>query len=329
MSNSEIKQDHEEILFPDQPICDPHHHFFDLPDFQYMPDDLMEDIIVGHNIVRTVYVDCKTGYRKTGPEELKPVGETEYVEKLVSGNRNSQGIEIAAGIIGFADLKLEDAVIPVLEAHLAASPKRFRGIRNVAAWDDSPAFSKGYHAPHAGLLLDKAFRRGFSCLDKLDISFDAMIFHTQLPDLIDLAKAFPETTIILNHIGAPLGIGPYADKLEEVSNNWKKGIASLSECKNVFIKIGGFGMDICACGLNRLSKPISSAELCEVIKPCGLWCIEKFGVDRCMFESNFPVDKELLSYVVLWNAFKRMTGDFSSHERQALFHDTAAKAYRL
>jgi L-fuconolactonase len=329
MLNNKIMPGDEEILFPGLPICDPHQHFFNFPDFQYTPDDLMKDITTGHKVVQTVYIDCKTGYRENGPDDLKPVGETEYVENLVSNYINPQQIKIAAGIVGFADLKLGDSVKPVLEAHMAASPKRFRGVRNVAAWDISPAFSIGCNAPHAGLLLDSAFRKGFAYLKKFKLSFDAMVFHTQLPDLIDLAGAFPDTTIILNHIGLPLGIGPYADKQNEVFSNWKKGIAELSTCKNVFIKIGGFGMDICAYGLNNLSKPISSFELYEIIKPYCLWCIEKFDVDRCMFESNFPIDKRLLSYVVLWNAFKRITGDFSPNERQKLFHDTAVKVYGI
>lgn len=327
--NETVQIDNEEILLPELPVCDPHHHFFDFPDFKYMPGDFLEDISTGHHIVRTVYVECRTGYRDDGPEELRSVGETEYIETLISRRIPSGLMGVVSGIVGFADLRLGDAVKPVLEAHRTASPKKFCGIRNVAAWNNHPAFSKGYNAPQAGLLMDSAFRKGFAHLEKLTLGFDAMLFHTQLPELIDLAMSFPDTKIILDHSGVPLGIGPYAQRLDEVFRTWKNGMKKLSKCKNVFVKIGGFGMKICAYGLSGITKPIGSVDLAETIRPYCLWCIEQFGVHRCMFESNFPVDKELVSYRVLWNAYKRISADFSSGERQALFHDTAMQAYGL
>jgi L-fuconolactonase len=329
MTKIETNPANEKILFPDLPICDSHHHFFKLPDFTYMLPDLMKDISTGHNIVSTVYVDARTGYRETGPEPLKPIGETEFVENLVSNSKISRQIDIAAGILGHADLKLGDAVKPVLEGHIAAGLDRFSGLRVIACWDASPACTRSINAPRDGLLLDKDFRRGFACLKEYNLSLDVTLFHPQIPELVDLARAFPDTTIVLDHTGGPLGVGPYADNPSEVFQTWQKKIAELAACQNVYLKIGGLAMDIYAYGLNRRPQPISSVQLAEVIRPYCLWSIEKFGVNRCMFESNFPVDKEQLSYSVIWNAFKRVTADFSALERKALFRDTAVKAYRL
>jgi L-fuconolactonase len=319
----------EELLFPDLPICDTHHHYFTGPEMRYSPEDFLQDILTGHNIVSTVHVSAKTGWREDGPENMKPVGETEYLEKLPRTSKKAPQIKLAAGIIGLADLNSGDAVKPILEAHLAASPKRFRGIRVIVAWDSSPACTRFINASRKGLLMDPTFRRGLSHLKEYNLSFEATLFHTQLVELVDLAKKFPDTVIIAGHTGEPLGAGPYADKQDEVVRIWKQGIADLAKCENVYLKIGGFGMEIAAYHLNTLPKPINSAALAERIRPWVLWCIEKFGAKRCMFESNFPIDKPCISYFDLWNTFKKLTSDFSSNERKALFHDTAVKVYRL
>lgn len=314
------------ILFPELQICDPHHHFFNEPDHKYMLDDLLQDLRTGHNVVRTVYIDCHSGYRTTGPVELQPVGETDFVVDLVSKNeKKAPGVKLAAGVVGFADLTLGEAVMPVLEAHLAAGKERFKGVRQVLAWDDNPA-SKGYNASRGKLAADKKFRAGFACLKKLNLSFDAMLFHSQLIELVDLALAFPDTTIILDHIGTPLSSGPYAGKQAEVFQDWKRGIAALGKCNNVYIKLGGFGMGIIDTEMKNLPDYVKMAE---AAKPYVSWCLEQFGVRRCMFESNFPVDKRMLSYAVIWNAFKYLTKDLIVGEREALFHDNAVKAYRL
>ncbi len=319
----------KEVLFPDLKICDCHHHFLNSPDFKYSPDDLIRDISRGHNIVSTVYIECKSGYYRNGVESLRPVGETENVERLISNCKNPQNVNLAAGIVGFADLKLGDSVIPVLEAHKAAS-KRFRGIRNISAWHDSSDFPKGPNdALHAGLLLDTAFRKGFTYLKRYDLSFDATLFHTQLAELIDLARTFPETIIIIDHLGIPLGVGPYASKKEEVFSVWKQHIAELSKLENVFLKIGGVGIESCPYGLKDQPQPIRMAAVAQGIRRYCLWGIEKLGVKRCMFESNFPVDGRLLSYGIIWNTFKLITSDFTPEERQSLFHDTAVTAYRI
>ena len=333
----------EEALEPELPICDPHHHLWDYPDGlpedkvpvfarqprHYLLPELLEDTGGGHNIVKTVFMECNSMYRKSGPQELRWVGETEFVQGIAA--QSESGLygttEVAAGIVGFVDLTLGDAAGPVLEVQVAASPNRFRGIRHISTWD--PANNLTSRSRIANLLSDANFRKGFAKLHSLGLSFDAWLYHTQLGELSDLAKAFPDTTIILNHIGGPLGFGTYAGKREAVFEVWKKGIAELAMHSNVSIKLGGMGMPIMGFGWHEHPKPPSSTELAGGMKPYLSWCIDKFGPSRCMFESNFPVDKKSYSYTVLWNAFKRFSKGFSTGERAALFHDTAVRIYRL
>jgi L-fuconolactonase len=273
-------------------------------------------------------VEYGSKYNTEAPEALRPVGETEFVSAMTRKNARSQHgtVRVAAGIVAFADLTLGPAVVPVLEAHLAAS-RRVRGIRQITTYEANSDVIRSTAVP--GTLLNPAFRAGFTRLRDYNLSFDAWLYHTQLPELLDLARAFPDTTIILDHIGGPLLIGPYALRRGEVFGEWQKGIAALSVCPNVYVKLGGLGMPFCGFGWSERDVPPGSAELAEAMAPFYLWCIEKFGCGRCMFESNFPVDKRSYSYTVLWNAFKLIARGFSPGERAALFHDTAVKAYRL
>ncbi len=332
----------EDALEPDLPICDPHHHLWDYPDNlpedkvpvfarqprHYLLPDILEDI-GGHNIVKTVFMECNSMYRKSGPQELRWVGETEFVQGIAA--QSASGLygdaEVAAGIVGFVDLTLGDAAGPVLEAQLAASPNRFRGIRHISTWDAANNLTSRSRIPN--LLSESKFRQGFAKLHNYGLSFDAWLYHTQLGELSDLAKAFPGTQIVLNHIGGPLGLGTYAGKRDAVFQDWTKGIAELSECPNVAIKLGGMGMPIMGFGWHERQKPPTSTELAEGMAPYLSWCIDKFGPNRCMFESNFPVDKKSYSYSVLWNGFKRFSSRFSRQERATLFHDTAVRIYRL
>ncbi len=320
----------EDPIDPELPICDPHHHLWERPGNRYVLDELLQDTGGGHNIVRTVFVECRSLYRKDGAPEMRPVGETEFVQGIAAQSASGQYGEtaVAAGIVGFADLTLGAAVAPVLEAQLAASLNRFRGIRHSNAWDASSEISS-YRSPPRGLLLDPGFREGFARLQEYGLSFDAWLYHPQLLELEDLAKAFPGTTIILDHIGGPLGIGPYAGKREEILPEWQRGIAALGARPNVVVKLGGLGMPVCGFGWHERATPPGSTELAEAMAPYYRYCIEQFGVDRCMFESNFPVDRVAYSYTVMWNAFKRIAEGFSPDERAALFHDTAARVYRL
>ena len=320
----------EEAIEPDLPICDPHHHLWERPDNRYLLDELLRDLGGGHSIVQTVFVECRSMYRNSGPEEMRPVGETEFVQGIAAQSASGQygTTLVAAGIVGHANLSMGDAVAPVLEAQVAASKNRFRGIRHISAWDQSPDVTPNRNLP-GGLLMDQKFREGFGCLQRYGLSFDAWLYHTQLVELVDLARTFPEVPIIADHIAGPLGIGPYAGRREEVFQEWKQGIAELAACPNVVVKVGGLGMAIGGFGWHQRSTPPGSEELSEAMAPYYLWCIEQFGADRCMFESNFPVDKAAYSYTVMWNAFKRIAKDFSDRDRAALFHDTAVRVYRL
>jgi len=315
-------------LGPDLPICDPHHHLRERPNDRYFLEEFLQDTGTGHNIVTTVCVENRAEYRTAGPEAMKPVGETEFFDSVgaraSADPRNST--VVAAGIVGHADLRLGDAVALVLEAHLAASPSRFRGIRHSTTWDESQAVRSD--GPK-GLLADGAFRKGFACLERYNLSFDAWLYHPQLSERVDLARLFPNVTIILDHIGGPLGVGPYKGKREEVFREWSRGIADLSACPNVALKLGGFGSTRSGYDWHERRVQPASAELANVMAPYFDFCIEKFGANRCMFESNFPVDKASYSYLSIWNAFKRLSQSYSNDERQALFHDTAMRLYRL
>jgi predicted TIM-barrel fold metal-dependent hydrolase len=320
----------EEAIDPDLPICDPHHHFWDRPGFRYMLDELLVDIGGGHNITETVFVECSAMYRKDGPESMSPVGETEFVQGLAAQSASGQygDTKVAAGIVGYADLRLGNAAEEVLEAHIAASPNRFRGIRNSSCWDASPDIG-GYKNPPKGLLSDLEFRKGFASLERLNLSFDAWLYHTQLQELVDLARVFPNVPIVLDHIAGPIGIGPYADKRDEVTQVWRQGMSDLATCENVDIKLGGLGMPLGGFGWHDRNAPPSSEDIAAEMTPYYTFLIEQFGVDRCMFESNFPVDNQSVSYTVLWNAFKRIAGSYTETEKAALFRNTARRFYRI
>jgi L-fuconolactonase len=326
----------EEPIDPEMPICDPHHHLWDhvnpndLRPGRYMLDELLRDTGSGHRIIQTVFMECSSMYRKGGPQEIRPVGEMEFVQGIAAQSASGQygPTRAAAGIIGHADLTLGAAVAPVLEAHLTAGNNRFRGIRYMSTWH-AEAEAMGRTNYPKGLLLDTKFRQGFGYLQKYDLSFDSWLYFTQLPDLADLARAYPNTPIIVNHIGGLLGVGPYAGKRDAVFNDWKRGMTALASCPNVMVKLGGLGMVMCGFGWHERAVPPNSIELAEAMAPYFQACIELFGVDRCMFESNFPVDKLSFSYSVMWNAFKRIAKGFSAGEKSALFFDTAVRVYRL
>lgn len=320
----------EEIVEPALKICDPHHHLWDRPGNRYLLDELLADTHSGHNVVSTVFVECAAMYRAEGPEALRPVGETEFVNGIaaMSASGNYGDFRACSGIVGFADLTLGSAVGEVLDAHMAASP-RFRGIRHAAGWDASPAIRSSHTNPSEGLMLDATFREGFAELGKRGLSFDAWFYHPQMAEFIDLARAFPHTTIVLDHFGGPLGIGPYADKRDEIYAVWKEQIAELGQCPGVFAKLGGLVMPINGFGFHKQERPPTSDEIVAATGRYYRHVIECFGPERCMFESNFAVEKQSVSYPVLWNAFKKMVADASEGEKAALFHDSAARAYRL
>jgi len=318
----------EPAIEPALPICDPHHHLWDRADSRYVLDELLADLGQGHRVVSTVFVECMSEYRTTGPEALRPVGETDFVERIArdAARRGGSTPRVAAGIVGYADLTLGAAVDAVLEAHRAASP-RFRGIRHASGWHASDAIRNSHTNPPSGLLLESRFREGFARLEPHGLVFDAWLYHPQLGELADLARAFPGTTIVLDHVGGPLGIGPYEGRRGEVFAEWKPRIVELAACPNVVVKLGGLAMPINGFGWHRQPVLPSSAELAAAQGPYHHHCIEHFGAGRCMFESNFPVDRVSASYSVLWNAFKLIAQSASAAEKAALFHDTAARVY--
>jgi predicted TIM-barrel fold metal-dependent hydrolase len=319
----------EEVIDPDIPICDPHHHLWYDELIKYSIEDFLQDVGDGHHVTKTVFVESRMMPKEDAVLEMQPVGETEFVQNVVTElKEKNEEIDVATGIVGFADLTLGRAVENVLKAHISAGMGRFRGIRHTCAWDQAPEFKSRWDIPR-GLLTDEKFREGFECLQKYHLSFDAWLFHPQLLELADLVKEFPETTIIINHIGGPLGIGPYADKRHDVLTDWKQGLAQLSKHPNVYVKLGGLGMEIFGHGWHKRSVPPNSSDLAETMAPYYLWCIDQFGIDRCMFESNFPVDKQSYSYSVMWNAFKRITKNFSMTEKRSLFYDTASNVYNI
>lgn len=326
--NSWLDQVTEEVLEPELPICDPHHHLWDHPQNRYLLDQLLGDIGGGHNIVSTVFMECGSMYRSSGPPAMQPVGETEFVNGIAAMSESGAygPARVCAAIVSYADLNFGESVGEVLDAHMGAS-NRFRGIRHASAWDSSEEVRNSHTSPNRQMMADATFRRGFAELGKRNLTFDAWLYHPQIPDLTSLAQAFPNQTIVFDHFGGPLGIGPYVGKRDEIFQYWKNAVAELSTCENVVAKLGGLVMPINGFGFHKRERPATSQELVEVTKPYYTHMIECFGVERCMFESNFPVDKASCSYTVLWNSFKRIAKDFSSSEKRDLFHDTASRIY--
>ena len=321
----------EEIIEPDLPIVDPHHHLVNRPETgRYLLPELLADIGTGHNITATVYLEWLSMYRAEGAVELRPVGEIEFANGVaaMSASGTYGETRVCAGIVGYADLALGAPVERVLEAMIGAGGGRFRGIRFItASHPDQAAWGSAIIRPE-GLLMDPKLREGFSRLAPLGLSFDAWMYHTQLGELVGLARAFPETPIVLDHVGGAIGLGRYAGRRDEVFAEWGARIRELAACPNVHIKLGGLGMRMFGFTLHTRELPPSSEELDAAWRPYMETCIAAFGPDRAMFESNFPVDKGSCSYAMLWNAFKRITAGCSAAEKQALFAGTATKFYR-
>ncbi len=320
----------EEVLDPEQVICDPHHHLWDFPGSQYMLPDLVADIGDGHKVVSTVFMECTSMYRAAGPVEFAPVGETEFMQGIaaMSASGNYGPAQVAAGIVSFADLSLGSKVKDVLEAHLAASPNRFKGIRHATSFHKDPAVRNAHTNPSEGLSRTDEFREGYQILGDMNLSFDAWCYFEQIPELVDLAKTFPEVTMIVDHFAGPIRMGPYTDHAE-IFKIWQTNMEPFMHLDNVFFKLGGINMKVNGFDWHKRDLPPGSDELVDATGHYYQHCIQAFGVERCMFESNFPVDKASCSYRVLCNALKKMASEYSPEQRQNLFHDTAARVYRL
>ena len=322
----------EEILEPELPIVDPHHHLVDRPETgRYLLPDLLADIGSGHNVTATVYLEWLSMYRAQGPVERRPIGEIEFANGVaaMAASGTYGTTKVCAGIVGYADLARGASVETVLEAMIAAGGGRFRGIRFItASHSDQAAWGSPIIRP-AGLLTDPRVREGIARLAPLGLSVDAWMYHTLLGDLVVLARVFPETPIVLDHVGGAIGLGPYAGKRDEVFAEWNGKIRELAACPNVHIKLGGLGMRMFGFTHHMGELPPSSEELAAAWRPYIETCIAAFGPERAMFESNFPVDKGSCGYAALWNAFKRIAAGYSAAEKTALFAGTASKFYRL
>jgi predicted TIM-barrel fold metal-dependent hydrolase len=326
----------EPTLEPDLPICDPHHHFWDfrterLPYQRYLLHELVADISSGHNVRSTVFIEARAMYRAAASEEMRPVGEVEFVQGLAAASASGLygPARAAATIIGHANLNLGERVEPVLEALQAASPNRFHGIRHTVTWDPNPEVENTAAHKIPDQLKSSDFRAGARILARMGLSYDCWQYFHQLSDLADFARALPDLTIVCNHIGGVVRDGPYASRADEVMSVWRKNITTLAACPNVVIKLGGIGMPRTGFDWHLRKEPIGSEELAAAMAPLMGYVIDQFGPERCMFESNFPVDKVSYSYNVLYNAFKILSREYSRTERAAMFHDNAVRVYRI
>lgn len=321
----------EDIIEPERPIIDAHHHLWNRPDDRYFLDDFLADARTGHNVVASVFVECGQMYRKGVEPLMAPIGEVELVNGIaaMAASGNFGNILVAAGIVGTADLTVGPDVARILDAQIQASP-RYRGIRLTTKWDADEDLNTGRYLIPPGIMKDADFRAGFAMLGPRKLSFDAMIYQTQILELADLARAFPDTTIVLNHIGGMLAFTKtYLARKDAAIEQWRSGMTALGKCPNVVVKLGGLGMSYFAHGFDQRVKPATSAELAAGWGPYFEHCIDAFGPARCMFESNFPPDRDSVSYPVIWNVFKRVAARYTSEEKHALFYATAKSAYRL
>jgi len=322
----------EPVLEPELPIIDAHHHLWDRAGNRYLLPDYLMESATGHNICASVFVDCGSFYREQGPALMAPVGEVEFangIAAMAASGRYGK-TQVCAGIVSSADISVGAAVAAVLDAQMAAGGGRFRGIRVTTKWDADEALNTGRYIVPRGLMQDSDFRAGFAVLAPRQLSFDAMIYHPQILELADLARAFPQITIVLNHIGGLIAqTRTYLARRDEAIAHWRSGMAVLAQCPNVYVKLGGLGMPYLGFGFDQRTAPASSTELAAAWAPYYHYCIDQFGPTRCMFESNFPPDRGSSSYPVLWNALKRVAAGYSATEKRALFYETAASAYRL
>ena len=317
----------EAPIDPDTPIIDPHHHLWDRGGHTYLPDQFSSDV-KGHALLATMYVECRSRYWAQGPEHLRPVGETQYVTELVADSAGPTHTSLCAGILGFADLSLGDDVEAVLQAHAEVGQGRFKGIRYATAWDADPAIHAAYPS-HAGMLRETKVLAGARRLAHWGLSLDTWVYFRQLDDVVALARACPNLVIVVDHCGGPLGIGPYAERQQEVFAEWRSAMEAFKPFNNVFMKFGGLAMPIACFAWRKQPEPPTSQTLAEAWRPYFEVCLDVFGPARCMFESNFPVDRTGCSYTSLWNAFKTLAQNLSPDERQSLLRGTAQRVYRL
>jgi L-fuconolactonase len=327
----------EEPLEPSLPIVDAHHHLYDRPGFRYLLDDILRDLYSGHNVRATVIVQARAMLTVDAPPHLQPLGETEFANGVAA--MSASGIygdaRVCAGIVGFADLTLGDGIRPILERHISraggtiAEGGRFRGVRQPLTWDADASLMNPVYRISEHMMDSREFRAGFAHLARLGLSFEGWVFFPQLPKLAALARAFPETQIVLNHCGGVIGIARYAGQRDDVFHQWKRGVMELARCPNVMVKLSGLGMKLGGFGFENKERAPSSIELAQAWRPWIESCIEAFGPSRCMYGSNFPVDKGSYGYGIGLNALKRLTAGASPSEKAHIFWRSAKTFYRL
>ena len=335
-----LKKIREDVIDPEQRIIDPHHHLWPkttegsanvkrLRLYNYMLEDFWQDTSSGHNVTDSVYIECSEFFWSTEKDHLNPVGETEHIKGLAQLSQKNSTKTSISGIIGHANLLLGKDVNEVLERHIDIGGNLFKGIRHAGSWDPSDKINNSHHNPPRDMYLMKEFGEGVKALRNKSLVFEAWQYHHQLTQVVHLARNNPDLVIVLDHFSGPLGVDSYATKKEEVYDNWKKDLKELSSCDNVFAKLGGLAMPVNGLGFETNSNPPTSNEFMSIQRQFYLTTIDFFGTERCMFESNFPVDKYSVSYHVLWNAFKNLVKDFSQTEKDHLFFKTASNVYNI
>lgn len=324
-----LAQRSEAAINSTQPIIDPHHHLWNRSGSTYLANELLADTGGSHNVTHTVFVECRSKWDRDAPTHLAPVGETRFVAGEAAEMAERDGAEIAA-IVSHADLMLGDAVAEVLTAHDAGGAGLFRGIRHSVTWDDDPAAHNAHTGSTPNMMRTPQFHAGARVLAEMGFSFDSWLYHHQIDQLVELAQAIPELSIVLDHLGGPLGVGSYATRRDEVRSAWHASMEAAAECSNIVLKVGGIGMDdVYGTGWAGAAMPPSSEQVAEFWSDDVRWCIDTFGPSRCMLESNFPVDRQTLPYSVLWNAMQIMVSGYTAAEQADLFAGTATRAYRL
>ena len=335
-----LKRVREDIIDPQQRIIDPHHHLWPKTAahsssvrrhrlYNYLLEDFWEDTSSGHNVTDSVYIECSEFFWSSGKEHLDPVGETEHIKGLAQRSQENTKKTSISGIIGHANLLLGKDVDEVLERHIDVGGNFFKGIRHAGSWDPSDTINNSHHNPPKDMYLMKEFGEGVKVLSGKGLVFEAWQYHHQLLQVAHLARKNPDLVIVLDHFSGPLGVASYATKKKEVYDNWKKDLWELSQYKNVYAKLGGLAMPINGFGFEANPNPPTSSEFMSHQKQYYLTAIDFFGTERCMFESNFPVDKYSVSYQILWNAFKNLVKEFSKTEKDHLFYKTASNVYNI
>jgi predicted TIM-barrel fold metal-dependent hydrolase len=322
----------EPILDPDLPIIDSHHHLFERPGVRYLHEEYLADAHAGHKVLASVYLEIMAMARKDGPEFMRPLGEVEFANGVGAIGANGQygPCRVAAGIVGHADLRLGDQIAELLDRCISAAPDRFRGIRQVTIEHPTEApYRYITNRPPAGVMKAPGFHAGFVQLARRGLTFDAAVFHPQIPQIGRLAAAFPDTTIVLNHCGSVMAMDLGEAERAETFGTWSGSMRELARHDNVVVKIGGFGLPFWDFGFMVRDNPVGYLELAAAWKPYVETTVEAFGAKRCMMESNFPIDGRSCGFVPLWNALKHITRGCSAEDRAALFHGTAMRVYRL